>query len=179
MLRGSKGIAIYPSRALSSHCRYVFDISDTGGRKRKLTWDLGGENLANYAQYLSKTGEIGSTAGLGDAELQKVIWDFTKTQIDAIIDNNHSMSDNIKQVVSSMLEKDDDLVTRSVYYVVASRCGFDLSLEDFSGIEAINKEDVIYELGSFVSDISCEVLRGIGQTLRQMKYTLCQRFRSL
>ena len=35
--RGSKGIAIYPSRALQPHCRYVFDISDTGGRKRQLT----------------------------------------------------------------------------------------------------------------------------------------------
>ena len=178
VLRGSKGIAIYPSRALSPHCRYVFDISDTGGRKRKLTWDLGGETLANYAEYLSKTGEIGSTAGLEDAELQKVIWDFTKTQIDAIIKETHSMSDNIKQVVSSMTGRDgetgmggDDLVTRSIYYVVASRCGFDLSSqeEDFSDIVAVNKEDVIYELGSFVSDISCEVLRGIGQTLKQME----------
>ena len=31
--RGSKGIAIYPSRALQPYMRYVFDISDTGGKQ--------------------------------------------------------------------------------------------------------------------------------------------------
>lgn len=41
--RGSKGIAIYPSRALSPYCRYVFDISDTGGRNVNLTWSLDGD----------------------------------------------------------------------------------------------------------------------------------------
>jgi len=88
------------------------------------------------------------------------------------------MSDNIKQVVSAMTEEEPeskaekkDLVTKSIYYVVASRCGFDLTMEeeDFSDIVAVNKEDIIYELGTFVSDISCEVLRGIGQTIKQME----------
>lgn len=30
---GSKGAAIYPSKALNPYMRYVFDISDTGGRQ--------------------------------------------------------------------------------------------------------------------------------------------------
>ena len=34
--RGSKGIAIYPSRALQPYMRYVFDISDTGGKQSSL-----------------------------------------------------------------------------------------------------------------------------------------------
>ena len=35
--RGSRGIAIFPSRALKPGLRYVFDISDTGGKNVKLT----------------------------------------------------------------------------------------------------------------------------------------------
>ena len=34
--RGSRGIAIFPSRALKPGMRYVFDISDTGGRESVL-----------------------------------------------------------------------------------------------------------------------------------------------
>ena len=36
VMRGSKGIAIFPSRALNTHLRHVFDITDTGGRNVKL-----------------------------------------------------------------------------------------------------------------------------------------------
>lgn len=46
--RGSKGIAIFSSRALKPYMRYVFDIGDTGGKKQKLTWDLEGDNLRDY-----------------------------------------------------------------------------------------------------------------------------------
>lgn len=42
---GSKGAAIYPSKALKPYMRYVFDISDTGGRQTKLTWNLEGDSL--------------------------------------------------------------------------------------------------------------------------------------
>lgn len=52
VMRGSKGIAIFPSRALGSNLRYVFDIKDTGGKNRALTWDLGGNTLKEYAEYL-------------------------------------------------------------------------------------------------------------------------------
>ena len=32
--------------------RYIFDISDTGGKNVKLTWDLDGENLKDYVDFL-------------------------------------------------------------------------------------------------------------------------------
>ena len=50
VMRGSKGIAIFPSRALSPHLRYVFDIKDTGGRARNLTWDLKGNTLKEFEE---------------------------------------------------------------------------------------------------------------------------------
>ena len=43
--RGAKGCAIFPSRALNPRMRYIFDISDTGGKNVKLTWDLEGDML--------------------------------------------------------------------------------------------------------------------------------------
>lgn len=185
--RGSKGIAIYPSRALQPHCRYVFDISDTGGRKRQLTWTLDGENLENYVAYLARNGEIGSIEGYNRDLLKKVIWDFTKKRIDGIIKENHAKRGNIKGAVQSMIDNrygkvseidGADLITKSIYYVVATRCGFELTgdEQDFDIVTAINKEDVIYELGTFVSDVSCEVLKEFSYNIsrfereRRMQY---------
>lgn len=185
--RGSKGIAIYPSRALQPYCRYVFDISDTGGRKRQLTWTLDGENLENYAAYLARNGEIGSIEGFNRDSLKKVIWDFTKHRIDGIIKENHAKRGNIKEAVESMIDNRygkvseidaSALITKSIYYVVATRCGFELTVDeqDFDIVTAINKEDVIYELGIFVSDVSCEVLKEFSHNIsrfereRRMQY---------
>lgn len=56
--RGSRGIGIFPSRALKSHLRYVFDFKDTGGRSRKLTWDLDGPHLEEYLDYLVESGQM-------------------------------------------------------------------------------------------------------------------------
>ena len=47
--RGSRGIAIFPSRALKPEMRYVFDISDTGGRESRLTWELDRDTMKAYA----------------------------------------------------------------------------------------------------------------------------------
>ena len=38
--------------------RYIFDISDTGGKNVKLTWDLEGENLKDYVDFLVSEGQI-------------------------------------------------------------------------------------------------------------------------
>ena len=59
--RGSRGIAIYPSRVLSPHCRYVFDISDTGGRNVKLTWSKV-DGATKYAVYQYIDGKYKSVA---------------------------------------------------------------------------------------------------------------------
>ncbi len=56
--RGSKGIKIFQSRALDVYARHVFDITDTGGKNQKLTWDLDGENLDEFLQYLVEKGDI-------------------------------------------------------------------------------------------------------------------------
>ena len=55
--RGSRGIAIFPSKILKPHMRYVFDISDTGGKNVKLTWDLDDENLKSLVDELVAEGK--------------------------------------------------------------------------------------------------------------------------
>ena len=64
-----------------------------------------------------------------------------------------------------------EALRRSVMYAVFTRCGFDLPTEkqDFSFITAFTTEEEVYRLGSLLSDISCEVLRGIANDLKQME----------
>ena len=178
--RGSKGIAVYPSRALDKHCRYVFDISDTGGRTGKLTWDFDNGNLKDYARLLSSRGDISLSGNESKGELEKIIWDFTKSEIRAILKEKHALRVKVlantlgNQIISGMKDIESDgmqLIENSIFYTVAGRCGFDLSESEKSlhTIKQITKEDMIYELGSLVSDVSCDILRKISRDIRTVE----------
>ena len=85
--RGAKGCAIFPSRALNPRMRYIFDISDTGGKNVKLTWDLDGENLKDYVDFLVSEGQIEQYDN-GDREtLKNILKQFTGTNVWIIIKN--------------------------------------------------------------------------------------------
>ena len=188
-MRGSKGIAIFPSRALSPHLRYVFDISDTGGRNVKLTWDLNGNTLKEYADYLAAEGQIEHTDTTDREALFSVIKDFTKKEIGVIIkeDFDERMSEllqlsgsgiteyvqdeNAEQPKRQGLPDMEQLVEKSVLYTVGTRCGFDLYDEeqDFSQVVNVSNEEMVYRLGSLVCDVSCSVLRGINSNLKTME----------
>lgn len=79
--RGSKGIAIFPSRALKPYMRYVFDISDTGGRNTRLTWELDEKNKEAYATYLGRKNEDEKESA------ESFLRDFTKNRIGVIMDS--------------------------------------------------------------------------------------------
>ena len=179
--RGSKGIAIFPSRALNPRMRYVFDISDTGGKKQKLTWDLEGENLKDYLDYLVSEGQMEQYEGTTREELLNSLKLFTGTNVWGIIrtDFEERISE-LSQLAGSMIKElnyetsgltTDDLVYQSVMYAVGTRCGFDLSMQeqDFSQIVKITDEEVIYRLGSLVCDVSCSVLREFSRNLKTIE----------
>ena len=84
--RGSKGIAIFPSRALKPYMRYVFDIKDTGGKERNLTWNLNGDNLRKYVDYLVSEGQIEQYDDPTEENLRNILKDFTKNEIRVIIE---------------------------------------------------------------------------------------------
>ena len=177
--RGSKGIAIFPSRALKPDMRYVFDISDTGGRESRLTWELDRNTVKAYAAWLRE--KEGDAMPEGKESDKSFLKDFTERQIGVIMDSEFggritefvNLAGN-KQITENGGAQEITAVEalkRSVMYAVFTRCGFDLPTEkqDFSFITAFTTEEEVYRLGSLLSDISCEVLRGIAKDLTQME----------
>ena len=189
VMRGSKGIAIFPSRALNPHLRYVFDIKDTGGRARNLTWDLKGNTLKELVDFLVVKGAVSPTDATDRETLFSVIKDFTKKEIGVIMKEefDEQMNELLQLTGSGITEyvqgegagqpkrqglpDMEELVERSILYTVGTRCGFDLSDEeqDFSQIVKFSDEEMVYRLGSLVCDVSCSVLRGINSNLKDME----------
>ncbi len=177
--RGSKGIAIFPSRALKPDMRYVFDISDTGGRESRLTWELDRNTVKAYAAWLRE--KEGAALPEGKESDKSFLKDFTERQIGVIMDSEFgeritefvNLAGN-KQITENGRAQEITAVEalkRSVMYAVFTRCGFDLPAEkqDFSFITAFTTEEEVYRLGSLLSDISCGVLRGIAKDLKQIE----------
>ena len=183
--RGAKGCAIFPSRALNPRMRYIFDISDTGGKNVKLTWDLEGENLKSYADFLVSEGQMERYKSDDRESLKNTLKQFTGTNVWNIIKEEFGdrMSE-LMQLSGSVikefnekrkgLQQDSDmeqLVYSSVMYAVGTRCGFDLSVQeqDFSQIVNIKDEEIVYRLGSLVCDVSCSVLREFSRNLQTIE----------
>ena len=177
--RGSKGIAIFPSRALKPEIRYVFDISDTGGRESRLTWELDRNTMKAYAAWIRE--KEGAALTEGKESDKSFLKGFTEKQIGVIMDSEFgeritefvNLAGN-RQITENGRAQEitaEEALKRSVMYAVFTRCGFDLPTEkqDFSFITAFTKEEEVYRLGSLLSDISCEVLRGIANDLKQME----------
>ena len=177
--RGSKGIAIFPSRALKPEIRYVFDISDTGGRESRLTWEFDRNTVKAYAAWIRE--KAGSALTEGKESDKSFLKGFTEKRIGVIMDSEFgeritefvNLAGN-KQITENGRVQEITAVEalkRSVMYAVFTRCGFDLPTEkqDFSFITAFTKEEEVYRLGSLLSDISCEVLKGIAEDLTHME----------
>ena len=173
--RGSKGIAIYPSRALKPYMRYIFDISDTGGKQSELTWNLNGNNLTDFMRYQINNGKYPEYERNTEKDDLTALKDFTKNEIRGIIKEEFGgriteLSQITGSVIKEFNEKREglqnicdlaEIVGKSILYAVGTRCGFDLSDEDadFSQIVKVTEEDIIYRLGSLICDVSCNVLR--------------------
>ena len=183
--RGAKGCAIFPSRALNPRMRYIFDISDTGGANVKLTWDLEGENLKDYMDFLVSEGQIEQYDNDDKESLKNTLKQFTGTNVWVIIkeefgDRMTELMQLSGSVIKEFNEKRnglqqemnmEQLVYSSVMYAVGTRCGFDLSVQeqDFSQIVNIRDEEIVYRLGSIVCDVSCSVLREFSRNLKTIE----------
>ena len=187
--RGSKGIAIFPSQALPKpYMRYVFDIGDTGGKNVKLTWDMDEKTAMDYLEHLARNGEVSLDTEFditdNTAVLDK-IKDFTKESIGVIMDEDfHERLSELTQLSGSVIrefsekrngsqqmEDMEAFVKKCVLYVVGTRCGFDLSVQeqDFGQIVNFHDEEIVYRLGSIVCDVSCSVLRDINRNLKTIE----------
>ena len=165
--------------------RYIFDISDTGGKNVKLTWDLEGENLRDYVDFLVSEGQIEQYDNDDKESLKNTLKQFTGTSVWAIIkeefgDRMTELMQLSGSVIKEFNEKRnglqqdldmEQLVYKSVMFAVGTRCGFDLSVQeqDFSQIVNIKDEEIIYRLGSIVCDVSCSVLREFSRNLKTIE----------
>ncbi len=178
--RGSRGIAVYPSRALKDNMRYVFDISDTGGGSSRLTWDFEKGHLDEYLAFLLKNGELGEMpAGSRETKLFH-LKAFTKKQVEAIIERDFKqrMEDAVSLIAKDMEAREDEtpetaaakLIKNSILYAAGTRCGFGLSgtEQDLSAVTAVTDKKSIDILGSLVSDVSCTLLRGINRNIAKI-----------
>lgn len=175
--RGSKGIAIFPSRALKPGLRYVFDIGDTGGKNVKLTWNLEGENLPDLLSVLWKRGEIAEAPGTGRKSQMEQLKAFTKQEVRGILKEDFGKRFTEAAMLAGREIKDGEnetlelaaqkLVFNSIFYAVGTRCGFDLSSEelDLGAIVNVKDEGCISVLGTLVSDVSCTVLRNMNREI--------------
>ena len=183
--RGSKGIAIYPSRALQPYMRYVFDISDTGGKQSELTWNLDGDKLLEFMEYQVAHGKYQKYEGATREDSLIALKDFTKREIGVIIEEEfENRMTELSQITGSVIKEFSEkreglqevpdlaeLARKGILYVVGTRCGFDLSAEeqDFSQIVKVTDEDTIYRLGSLICDVSCNVLRAFSKDCRAVE----------
>ena len=183
--RGSKGIAIYPSRALQPYMRYVFDISDTGGKQSELTWNLDGDKLPEFMEYQVAHGKYQKYEGVTREDSLIALKDFTKQEIGVIIEEEfENRMTELSQITGSVIKEFSEkreglqevpdlaeLARKGILYVVGTRCGFDLSAEeqDFSQIVKVTDEDTIYRLGSLICDVSCNVLRAFSKDCRAVE----------
>ena len=179
--RGSRGIAIFPSRALKPGLRYVFDISDTGGKNVKLTWDLEGENLPDYLSALWKRGEIPEPPGTDRKSQMEQLKAFTKQEVRGILkeDFGKQYAEAVMLVGREITGGENktpesaaqELVFNSIFYAVGTRCGFDLGSgeTDMGAIVHVKDEGSISVLGALVSDVSCTVLRNMNREITRIE----------
>ena len=188
--KGSRGIAVFPSKVLQPNVRYVFDISDTGGRETELTWTLTEQKRKEYLEYLIKKGELITESSDNEKNVFKLfterkIWDIMESDYsERITELSHLCGERAEYVedtqsggkrkrvvdVTSELTV-EEYAAKCIIYTVGTRCGLDVSGEeqDLRLIRRYSDEEIIYHLGSLICDISCDVLRSISNNLNALE----------
>ena len=173
--RGSKGIALIDTSGTRPHLKYVFDVSDTeAGRqnaRKPFLWEMKPEHEGVIMEAL------GRSYGDMEGDLGNILHNIAKELANEYYEDN--ARDIGYSVENSFLEELDDFnvgvsfkeaLTISTAYSLIYRCGLDTAQyfedEDFQCIFDFNTMDTVNALGTAVSDLSQQVLREIGVTIR-------------
>jgi len=173
--RGTKGIALIDTSGDNPRLKYVFDVSDTGGREnsRRLNlWEYKDEHQDAVTAALENRFGVSGEKGLADqleriaSKLVTEYWNDNRRDILGILED-------------SFLEEYDDYnvevafrnaATVSTTYALMSRCGLNpgdyFEHEDFLSVFDFNTRDTIAVLGSAVSNSSEQILRQIAITVK-------------
>ena len=173
--RGSKGIALIDSSGERPRLRYVFDVSDTGGRefpKSRYLWEYREEHVDAVSAMLESRYGVDGKGGLPDqleriaSQLAEEYWRDYKRDILAIVDDSFLYGYDEFNVGAAF----QSAAAVSIAYSLMSRCGLEaddrFEHEDFLSIFDFNTPEAAAELGTAVSRINGEVLRQIEVTIK-------------
>ena len=173
--RGSKGIALIDSSGERPRLRYVFDVSDTGGRefpKSRYLWEYREEHADAVSAMLESRYGADGKGGLPDqleriaSQLAEEYWRDYKRDILAIVDDSFLYGYDEFNVGAAF----QSAAAVSIAYSLMSRCGLEaddrFEHEDFLSIFDFNTPEAAAELGTAVSSINGEVLRQIEVTIK-------------
>ena len=173
--RGSKGIALIDSSGERPRLRYVFDVSDTGGRefpKSRYLWEYRTEHADAVSAMLESRYGVDGKGGLPDqleriaSQLAEEYWRDYKRDILAIVDDSFLYGYDEFNVGAAF----QSAAAVSIAYSLMSRCGLEaddrFEHEDFLSIFDFNTPEAAAELGTAVSRINGEVLRQIEVTIK-------------
>ena len=173
--RGSKGIGLIDSSGERPRLRYVFDVSDTGGRefpKSRYLWEYREEHADAVSAMLESRYGVDGKGGLPDqleriaSQLAEEYWRDYKRDILAIVDDSFLYGYDEFNVGAAF----QSAAAVSIAYSLMSRCGLEaddrFEHEDFLSIFDFNTPEAAAELGTAVSRINGEVLRQIEVTIK-------------
>ena len=173
--RGSKGIALIDSSGERPRLRYVFDVSDTGGRefpKSRYLWEYREEHTDAVSAMLESRYGVDGKGGLPDqleriaSQLAEEYWRDYKRDILAIVDDSFLYGYDEFNVGAAF----QSAAAVSIAYSLMSRCGLEaddrFEHEDFLSIFDFNTPEAAAELGTAVSRINGKVLRQIEVTIK-------------
>ena len=173
--RGSKGIALIDSSGERPRLRYVFDVSDTGGRefpKSRYLWEYREEHADAVSAMLESRYGVDGKGGLPDqleriaSQLAEEYWRDYKRDILAIVDDSFLYGYDEFNVGAAF----QSAAAVSIAYSLMSRCGLEaddrFEHEDFLSIFDFNTLEAAAELGTAVSRINGDVLRQIEVTIK-------------
>ena len=176
--RGSKGIALLDTTGDNPRLRYVFDVSDTGGREnsRRLNlWEYKNEyNDAVTADLENRFGVSGEK-GLADqleqiaSKLVTEYWNDNRRDILGILADSFPPEYDDYNVEVAFR----NAAAVSTTYALMSRCGLNpgdyFEHEDFLSVFDFNTRDTIAVLGSAISNSSEQILRQIAITVKNQE----------
>ena len=177
--RGAKGIALLDETMQKTRLRYVFDIQDThkvkGGRTPYL-WRLQEKQQEELLNHLEEVYglEAKDTGSLSDALMATAKY-MVEENLDEYLDGLTYVTEGtyLEELEEDTIRSEfRSLLTDSIYYTLASRCGLD-PLErqeemDFVHITDYNSLSVLTFIGNATSMASESVLVDIGRFVHRI-----------
>ena len=174
--RHSQGIALIDATGDTPKIKYVFDVSDTGGReqsRRPLLWEMRSEHEDTVSKALENEYGVSGRDGLADqirtiaAQFADLYWQDNRRDILYNIDGSFAAEyDEFNQKAAFT-----QATAISITYAALSRCGFDpdeyIDNVEYLNVFDFNTPNAVTALGTAVSDGTQQLLRQIERTVKQ------------